>query len=908
MKRLLILKRRNVEIAGETSTILGVAMIVMLWFGIYFNFKHQAESDYLDALENDYNLALVFEENTLRSIGEVDKTIVYLRSNIEAHLGTIDFHHLAANSDILSEMIIQVSIIDANGILRATSSSTQPAKPIDLSDREHFKFHVHNTRDELFVSKPVVGRVSGKWSIQLTRRFVNKDGSFAGVIVASLDPVHFTEFYRSIHLGPSGSISLVGFDGIVRASGGSEGRGRFQPGQDLSQTRLIREIREHENGTFIDREFDNKKSRIVTFCRVRGHPLAVSLSVTEEQVYADTMHELMKNSIVGVCLTIVILAVCLRGLSNERRLRQTQSSLSQKSNQLRLTLNNMTQGIMLVTKDLDIPVLNEQAVRLLELPEEFLHNPPKFDDLVHHQAIKGEFERAAVPEGTTPLEYFTRRDSQGAFETYERARPNGSVLEVRTTALSDGGFVRTFTDITGRKQAQAAVTRLASEDALTGLGNRRLFRDELEKYAQPQYLSQGFALLLLDLDRFKIVNDTLGHPVGDMLLQVVADRLRNSVRMDNIVARLGGDEFAILLPGATSTKQPEALAERLIEVLSRPYEITAQHIIVGISIGIALAPHDATDPDLLLKAGDMALYAAKAAGRGTYKFFHTSMAEQVRVKRQVEMDLRQAIDNKELELHYQPSLNLKLGTIRGVEALMRWRHPTKGLISPIHFIPVAEETGLIVPIGAWAIKTACLQVKTWSADLKVAVNVSSMQFRSGNLVPTVRNIVADTDFPPERLELEITESVLMQDSQATIDTLHELRALGIKIAMDDFGTGFSSLSYLRSFPLDKIKIDRSFVKDLGASSGDEVIIRSVIEIAKTLNMTTTAEGVETSKQLNQLRDLGCDEAQGYCLSKPLAIDQLPDFIARWSKEATMGLKITGPCPFAVVPQAVSARR
>jgi diguanylate cyclase (GGDEF)-like protein len=568
----------------------------------------------------------------------------------------------------------------------------------------------------------------------------------------------------------------------------------------------------------------------------------------------------------------------------------------------------MTQGIMLVTRERDIPVPNEQAVRLLDFPDKFLHSPPKFDDLVHHQATEGEFDMAAVPEGTTPLEYFTRRDAKGGFETYERVRPNGTVLEVRTTALSDGGFVRTFTDITGRKQAQAAVTRLASEDALTGLGNRRLFREELEKYVQPQYLNHGFALLLLDLDRFKIVNDTLGHPVGDLLLQAVAERLRKSVRMDNIVARLGGDEFAILLPGATSTKQPEALAERLIEVLSRPYEITAQHIIVGISIGVALAPYDATDPDLLLKACDMALYAAKAAGRGTYKFFHASMAEQVRMKRQVEMDLRQAIDYNQLELHYQPSMNLKLGTIRGIEALMRWRHPAKGLISPIDFIPVAEETGLIVPIGAWAIKTACLQVKTWSEDLKVAVNVSSMQFKSGNLVATVRNILADTDFPPERLELEITESVLMQESQATIDILNQLRALGIKIAMDDFGTGFSSLSYLRSFPLDKIKIDRSFVKDLGVSSGNEVIIRSIIEIAKTLNMTTTAEGVETRQQLIQLRDLGCDDAQGYFLSKPLAIDQLRDFIARWSKEAAMGLKMTAASPFTVVPQAKSARR
>ena len=870
-------------------------MIAMLWSGIIWKYQDQVSNDYREAVKNNDNLTLLFEENVLRSIGEMDQALVHLRRVLEAQGFAGDLYQLLTSPPFVSEIVTQFSIIDADGILRATSLNDRPP-PLDLSDREHYRFHVGRTTDDLYISGPVVGRASGKWLVPLTRHLRKADGTFAGVVLAAFKPEHFAQFYKTVNLGPSGTISLVGLDGQVRAASGADGIGRFRIGQDLTGTRLLKEVRGNLSGTFLEPAAGAEPARIVTYRRIRGKPLAVTMSIALDEAYADARSDALRHSIVGAILTIMILIVSVRGARGQLRVRlakaqahRSELRARQKSEQLRLTLDNMSQGIFLVTKDNRIPVINRQAGRLLDLPDEFLRFPPKYEELVRYQEARGEYASLPLAEGTTPLQYLVRRDDSGSYPTFERTRPNGIVLEVRTVPLPDGGFVRTLTDITHRRQAQEAAVRLASEDALTGLANRQQFKDELAKCALRQQPSQsgseddgGFALLCLDVDWFKIVNETLGHWIGDGLLQAVAERLKATVRAGHVVARLGGDEFAVLLPRTRSTEQPEALAKRLAEALTAPYEVHGQHIRIGISIGIALAPHDGNDPELLLKAGEMALYAAKAAGRGTYRFFHKNMAEQLRVRRQLELDLLSAIDNDELALHYQPLINIADNTISGFEALMRWEHPFRGPVPPSEFIPIAEETGLITALGAWAIRKACEQASTWPAGLRVAVNVSPMQFRSANLVATVSEALAQTGLGPERLELEITETILMQESNSTVQTLHQLRDLGVRISMDDFGTGYSSLSYLRSFPLSKIKIDRAFVKDLGASEASDIIIRSVIDIAKTLKMATTAEGVETKKQLDCLAALGCTEAQGYLLSRPVPVAQVPGVIAQWS--------------------------
>ncbi|MCX6019984.1 MAG: EAL domain-containing protein, partial [Chloroflexi bacterium] len=376
------------------------------------------------------------------------------------------------------------------------------------------------------------------------------------------------------------------------------------------------------------------------------------------------------------------------------------------------------------------------------------------------------------------------------------------------------------------------------------------------------------AMLYLDLDDFKSVNDTLGHLVGDELLKTVANRLRGCVGKTDIVARLGGDEFAIIQTAIQCPADAGQLAQRIREALAVPCEIDGQQVLTDVSIGISISPDDATELDQLLKNADMALYRAKADGRGTYRFFEAAMDAHAKARRALEIDLRKALGNGELELHYQPLVNLAHDTISGCEALLRWRHPVRGMISPGEFIPIAEETGLITSIGEWVVMTACAEAATWPNGIKVAVNVSPVQFRSAALALTVVNALAKSGLAARRLELEITEAVLVQDSDTTLATLHQLRDIGVHIAMDDFGTGYSSLSYLRSFPFDKIKIDQSFIKDLSHNDGSAVIVRAVTGLASSLNMTTTAEGVETQEQLDLIRKLGCTEMQGYLFSRP----------------------------------------
>jgi diguanylate cyclase (GGDEF)-like protein len=383
----------------------------------------------------------------------------------------------------------------------------------------------------------------------------------------------------------------------------------------------------------------------------------------------------------------------------------------------------------------------------------------------------------------------------------------------------------------------------------------------------------------LDLDHFKTVNDTLGHPIGDELLRNVADRLRACVRDTEFVARVGGDEFAIVQRSIESPKQAGALARRVRDTLSEPYDIQGHVAVVNASVGIAVAPGDGNAPDVLIKNADMALYRAKGEGRGTYRFFAPEMDARMQQRRALELALRDGLAQGQFELYYQPVLDAASGTIVSCEALIRWHHPDRGMIAPAEFIPVAEEIGLIVPLGDWVLRRACEDAAAWPDRIKIAINLSPTQIASRNLVPSVVQTLAAARLNPSRLTVEITEAVLLRNSEATVATLYQLRSLGIQIALDDFGTGFSSLSYLRSFPFDKLKIDRCFIAGLADSAEDVSIVRAVTGLARSLRMTTTAEGVETGQQLAQVRDLGCTEMQGNLFSPPLPVRDVVRFIA-----------------------------
>jgi diguanylate cyclase (GGDEF)-like protein len=869
----------------RSSAIFGVAVIAMIWVGVIVKYSEDVRGDQREAERANYNFAMVFEENVLRSIGEIDKALLYLRRSIETRKDTADFNTIVGTTDVLSEIIVQVAIIDANGIMRASNIGPQPAPATDLSDREHFKAHLNGAADVLFMSKPVVGRISGRWSVQFSRRFSNADGTFAGVVVASLNPEHLTKFYDKIDFGSSASISLIGLDGVVRSSGGSASG--FALGQSLRRTKMFARMQAGINSTFEDVDPSNGEVHLVTIRKVRDHPLWVSISTNENDIRRSSWATLQINIVAGVVLTLILLAAM-------ERLLRTEAGAKQKAEQLQRTLENMSQGIMLVTKDLQIPIINGRCGELLDLPAEFIKQPPSYDRLVEYQTQNGNMGNAAPSNGRQLLVHPAVPAAAGQLTVSECAMRNGTVLEVRSGHLSDGGFVQTFTDITKRWEAEAHAARLASEDPLTGLPNRRVFRSALDRRNQERDLRRGddqgnmqFAVLFLDIDRFKVVNDTLGHRVGDLLLRDVAKRLRASLRPADELARLGGDEFAIMTPSVESRAELELLASRLVEAVVQPYEIDGYQIRTSISIGIAIGPDDGQTADDLLIAADLALYAVKAGGRGTHKFYHGSMSKEFNDRRQTEMDLREAIERNELELHYQPIVDLRREVITGFEALARWRHPVNGMVPPATFIPVAEDSGLILPLGEWVLAEACRRAAQWPNDLKIAVNLSPVQFSDPNLLRTIERILAETGLAPNRLELEITERIFMDSGEITLTTLRRLKELGIRISMDDFGTGYSSLSYLRSFPFDKIKVDRMFVSDLGEGSEHMVIVQAVLSIASALGMTATAEGVETDEQRLILAGLGCDEAQGYFFSRPVPIEEVSGILDKWTALKTL---------------------
>lgn len=407
-------------------------------------------------------------------------------------------------------------------------------------------------------------------------------------------------------------------------------------------------------------------------------------------------------------------------------------------------------------------------------------------------------------------------------------------------------------------------------DSLTGLANRPHFAIRLkEAQARLSRTGESFALLAVDLDRFKHVNDTLGHPIGDALLRKVADRLQTTVRPTDCVARFGGDEFAILQSGVADPADTQVLAARLVDLVGRTYMVDGHLINIGTSVGVAMAPADGNDPATLLKNADLALYRAKLDGRDMFRFFEPEMGIRMEARRLLELDLRKALALRQFELVYQPQLNLSSGRLVGCEALIRWRHPERGTVSPLEFIHLAEEIGLIIPIGEWVVRTACQEAARWPDHLTIAVNLSPAQFKSKKLVDTVRSALVTSGLAPHRLELEITESVLLNENQDNLAVLHALRGLGLRISMDDFGTGYSSLSYLRSFPFDKIKIDRSFVSGETANGESMAIVRAIASLGASFGMTTVAEGVETTDQMRSIRAEGCTDIQGYLISRPV---------------------------------------
>ena len=560
-------------------------------------------------------------------------------------------------------------------------------------------------------------------------------------------------------------------------------------------------------------------------------------------------------------------------LKNQYQLgKEQEEALRIRNLQFDSAINNMSHGLCFFDPAHRLIVCNDRYVEMYDLPRDRIGPGTSLAEIVDMRFEVGSFPAMSKEEYL----HWRAKVAISAEPTDSVVElRNGRTFKIRHRPMPDGGWVATHEDITEQRQSEVKIEYMAHHDSLTDLANRVLLNQRLEQALGHRiHREEIVAVHHLDLDHFKAVNDTFGHLAGDKLLKIVAGRLRGLVRDTDTIARMGGDEFVIVQGPIRDPAEATSLAQRIIALISEPYDIDGHQAIIGASIGIAVGPGDGLRPDKLLRNADLALYRAKGDGRGQFRFFEPAMDQQMQARRIMEQDLRKALAAGEFVLHYQPVVNLASNEISGFEALIRWNHPEKGMVAPATFIPLAEEIGFIVPIGEWVIRQACNTAAKWPGDLHVAVNISAVQFRSPGLMQVIVGALAASGLQPTRLEIEITESVLLQNKETTLELLHQLRALGVRIAMDDFGTGYSSLTYLQCFPFDKIKIDRSFVKDITENTGSLNIVRAVAALANGMGMTATAEGVETSEQLDKITSEGCTEMQGYLFSKPLPLHEM----------------------------------
>ncbi|MGE5514075.1 MAG: putative bifunctional diguanylate cyclase/phosphodiesterase [Bacteroidota bacterium] len=589
------------------------------------------------------------------------------------------------------------------------------------------------------------------------------------------------------------------------------------------------------------------------------------VSVSTESLILGTLEVALAFLILSVAAHYCFRRLPLAALDDALALlQQKQAELQAKNDRFDEALDHMSQGLCMFDRDQRILVCNKRYAEMYGLTAEQTKPGTTLREIVNYRVANGLYA------GASPEEYMQERTARvvGASNTLQTLS-DGRHISIARRPMKSGGWVTTHEDVTEQRKNEAKIAYMAHHDALTGLPNRVLLRQRLEEAIAQVPDGKGVAVHCLDLDRFKEVNDTLGHAIGDALLKGLAERLKHCVRGSDTVGRVSGDEFVVVQTPVSSQSEAMALAQRIAGTVDDPFVLNGHQIMVGTSIGIAMSTGEATDPETLLRQADLALYRAKSEQRGTYRLFEPEMTSRLQARRDMELALRSALQNGEFEIYYQPILNLAHNEVRGFEALLRWHRPGYGTVSPGEFIPLAEETGLIMAIGEWVLRTACAHAAMWPDNFIVSVNLSPVQFKSRNLIQTVVSALAAAGILAERLELEVTESILVQESEAALTLLRSLRNLGVRIALDDFGTGYSSLSYLQSFPFDKIKIDRSFIQNLASGSESaQAIIAAIVQLGSTLGIATTAEGVETNDQLEIVRAQGCTEIQGYLLSPP----------------------------------------
>lgn len=864
----------------------GAALVLAIALGTAYlamQFRERA----IETAERELtNTALLLSRHFDQQLSDLqhghENIIAYMRAEgadtaegFERQMSLLSTHEMLRTRLAALPHVGALNIFNKEGWL-INSSDMWPVQDIRILDRRYFREFTSGQPTPDVIVEPVVSKITGVWTTVFARKIVDREGKLIGFASRGVEPTHFEEFVGSLALNSDTTISMIHHDGTVIARYPQDTR---LIGKNISANPSFQHAMAsggNLSGQFVSKVTDDDR---IGAARTLNHfPIVIIAATSTATALADWRSQTRLQffaAVLAVVVVIVTIFLIVRQLQGQHR--AAQKLLSQKSQHLDTAINNMTQGLLLFDARGRLVICNQRYLDMFALSPDIVKPGCELHELIRYRKETGTF----VGDVDSYCQKFLDPKGDEAQDTVISV-PDGRLIHLIYKRSPDGGWATTLEDITERRRVEAQIEHLAHYDALTNLPNRTLFQRHAEGLLM-HTSSVDFAILYIDIDEFKRINDSLGHLIGDEFLRGVSARLVESVGAEDFVARLGGDEFAIVQHNVYSEDDVNDLIARIYAALRTPFDCRGHNLAADASIGIALAPRHGTDLHGLLKSADLAMYAAKAAGRRTHRFFEPSMETEANQRRAMEIDLRAAIAEGGFEIHYQPLVDLDSNALTGCEALLRWRHPRRGMVSPAEFIPIAEETGLIEEIGDWVLRTACAEAANWPDHVRISVNVSPVQFRSQTLSLKVAAALAEIGLDPRRLELEITEAVLIADDDAALVALNQLRELGVGIALDDFGTGYSSLSYLQRFPFDKIKIDRSFVKELTRGSGSSSIIKAVVSIAADRNMVTTAEGVETEEQRATVHALGCTQMQGYLFSPPRQAQEVRAMMAAREK-------------------------
>lgn len=870
--------KRWLGLALETHISLplfAMCLLGAMWFGTLHVIESERRAAALAAHDATHELLDTYEAQMARSLSNIDQTLRVLKYAVEHDGARGALPALAAKGLLPPGLVFQVEIADAGGRVVASNPAAQAH---DISGTAYFAYHRDTRADLPYVSRTVLhGAGAREPHLHFSRRIDDGAGRFAGVAVIALDPAYFTSSYEHSRQGERGLLGLVGQDGVARALrigeqvswGQRDALGAAAPGADVVTLAA----------SAIDGEARYTSSR-----PLNGFPLVAVAGLSAQEQMAPFEQQrrawLLGAGAGSALLVAVVILVSAwswqlaKARQRERRASATYAAASEASPDAFFVLSSMP-GPRGEVLDFTIADVNTRAVQLTGMAKERLLGQRMSVMLPASLGASIFDDLALVAQDGVAREA----------EWLAHALPLADRWLQRQAVAVEGGVVVIVRDITARKLAEQRIRHLAHHDDLTGLPNRSLLRERLDKAIRAARADGGaVGLAFIDLDGFKLVNDTLGHNAGDALLKVVGARMARCLRRDDTLARFGGDEFVILLPALAGDPAAAVLPllEQVRQAVTEPVLVEGQEVQVSASIGVTFHPHDGADADALMMHADVAMYRAKELGSNNVQRYARDMNADIEEKLVLLEGLRAALDSCapdapgpcQFELLYQPKVDLRSGRLFGAEALIRWHHPEQGLIAPQRFIGLAEESGLIVPIGDWVLRTACRQAQAWRAaglpGITVSVNVSARQFEEKRLVERVADALESSGLPPANIEVEVTESLIMRDLARSVDRMRELEAMGVALSIDDFGTGYSSLSALKSFPISRLKIDKSFVADLADSADDQAIALAVISLAHKLDLRVIAEGVETEQQRDFLRAHDCDEMQGYLFSRPLA--------------------------------------